>query len=817
MQNIYKTILYSMRYTLLFATFLFCFHASSQERFTFLKIVDSIENKPVYNANVKVLNPKDSSVIYQSKHLNNGLYQLKFTESENLLIRVEATNFVKQYKLISVKNDTTLIVMLPLLKEFKTVSVTSKTPFIVQDIKQTVINPDALLTTAGISAIDLLERAPGIMVDEQGGIRLQGLSGVSVYINDQLLNLAEEERIQYLKSIPAENIQNIVIMTNPSSKYPAVGSGGVIVIRMKKSRAKGFNGRWSNNAGTGRYIRHSHSLSFNYRVNKINFFGNGSYGLQNNFQDLTIKRGYYNSDGSLMSSFVQNTYIRKRNEQAQGTLGADIYLSDKQTLTISLNEMNLNADRHTGNYAEIRDGGRYLKNQVKADIPISTLFKNQGANAYYDLNLDSGRSGVSVYAEWSSYDSRNKQSTLNRLMDSTGQQVSQTLLIGELPSSIHLLTTGVDTRKDYRKYGNMEMGLRSSRIRSSNYAGFMDDVNGTRTINNQFTNDFDYAEDIQAAYWNHSISKKRLSVQAGLRWEHTHSKGYQHGNANVKDSSFSRQYHSLFPTCYISYALDSHSMHIVGVNYGRRIDRPNYQDMNPFIYPLDRYTLYAGNPFIKPTFTNEMELSYIYKNNWRVNGVLGLTDNLISETIEQSGGIFYSRPGNIGKQLSLVFNMSGGAKIGKWLRMNVYTEVSHNRFAGTLYGQDLKNNGTFFYIGPNFNFTLHPKWNAELSGNYQSKVASAQFVLIPVGSARAGIAWQFNKKGSLRFAVTDFLYTMKPGGDILSLNQSTASWKSFLDTRVAMLSFSYQFNRGQSLNRLKDDQQGAEKQRVKVG
>lgn len=806
-----------MRHFYLFAAFLFCCSASAQEKITFLKLFDSAENKAVHNASVQVLNPNDSSVLKQLNASDNGLYSLKFDDAATLLIRVDAPSYAKAYRWVSAGKDTLVIVLKPLLKEFKSVSVTSKTPFIVQDIKQTVINPEALLTTAGVSAIDLLERAPGVMVDEQGGIRLQGLSGVSVYINDQLLNLAEEERIQYLKSIPAENIQNIVIMTNPSSKYPAVGSGGVIVIRMKKSRAKGFNGRWSNNAGTGRYVRHSHSLSFNYRVNKINFFGNGSYGLQNNFQDLTIKRGYYNADGSLMSSFVQNTYIRKRNEQAQGTLGADVYLSDKQTLTISLNGMNLNAGRHTSNYAEIRDAGRYLKNQVKADIPIKTLFQNQGVNAYYDLNLDSGRSGVSVYAEWSGYDSRNKQSTLNRLMDSTGQQLSQTLLIGELPSAIHLLTTGVDARKDFRKYGNMEVGVRSSRIRSSNYAGFMNDVNGAQTINNEFTNDFDYAEDIQAAYWNHSIKIKRLSVNAGLRWEHTHSKGYQHGNAIAKDSAFSRQYHSLFPTCYVSYALDSHAMHIVGVNYGRRIDRPNYQDMNPFIYPLDRYTLYAGNPFIKPTFTNEMELSYIYKSNWRLNGVMGLTDNLISETIEQSGGIFYSRPGNIGQQLNLGCNVSGGAKIGKWLRMNVYAEVSHNRFAGVLYGQDLKNKGTYFYVGPNFNFVLHPKWNAELSGSYQSKVASAQFVMIPVGSARAGIAWQFNKKGSLRFAVTDFLYTMKPGGDILSLNQSTASWKSFLDTRVAMLSFSYQFNRGQSLNRLKDEQQGAEKQRVRVG
>lgn len=807
-----------MRIYLFLITALLSVPAMAQQKKILVNIIDITDKKPIPDAVITITNLTDSTLIDKGISDQNGQYKTQ-TQANAILLKVSARSYQQLTVHLTIKaNDSLVAELHPLVREMKGATVSAKTlPFIVQDIKQTVINPEALVTSAGLSAVELLERAPGVLIDQQGGIRLQGISGVSLYVNDQLIVLGEEELMQYLRSIPADNIQHITLMTNPSSKYPAAGSGGVIVIRLKKTKTRGFNGRYGNNLGTGRYMRHNQSGSFNYRINGVNIFGNGSGGIQNNYQDLTIKRAYYGNNGELASSFVQNTYIRKKNIQYQANLGADLYLNDKQTLTVSLNGMNLNAERNTANYAEIRDGGYYLKNQVRADIPINTLFQNTGANIYYDISLDSGRGGISFYSEYSRYYSKNKQSTLNRLFDSTGVPASQTLLIGDLPSDIRLLTNGLDYRKDWRKKGNMELGFRSSWIRAGNYAGFYDDVNGVRTINNTFTNDFDYQENIKALYWNHSTRVKRLTVQAGLRYEYTESKGHQKGNSVTHDSSFIRRYHSLFPTCYISYALDSLSNHVIGVNFGRRINRPNYQDMNPFIYPLDRYTLYAGNPFIKPTFSNEVELTYLYKSNWRANAVAGVTNNLISETIEQVSGIFYSRPGNIGQQINLGFNLSGSAKFTKWARMNIYAELSHNRFSGTLYNLNLTNNGTYFYAGPNFNFTLHTKWSAELSGTYQSKVASAQFLLIPVGTARAGIAWQFNKSGSLRLAVTDFMYTMKPGGDILSLNQSAASWRSFMDTRVVMMSFSYQFNKGKSLNRLKDEQPGAEKQRVRVG
>lgn len=790
-------------------------NSNAQSKGSVIQLIDNISGAPVALASVKVLSLPDSILIAQGNSDSAGKYYYDAKGSINRLAIISKPLYSRYIK--SFVTDSIVLIIMPDLKEFNNAKITAKQKFILLDVDKTVITPDALISSVGQNALDMIERAPGVLVDDNNGIRIHGLSGVSIYINEQLLTIAGNDLNQYLKSIPAENIQTITVMTNPSAKYPAAGSGGVIVIRLKKSVAKGFNGRYGTNAGTGKLLRHNQSINLNYRINKVNFFSNSSFGWNNNYQDLTIRRAYFNSSNQLNSTFVQKTYIDIGNLQFQTNAGADIYMSDKKTLSVSITGFSLLADRNTNNNAEIRNGSGNLINTVFADIPLSTNFKNLGGNVYYNILRDSGRAGYTIYADVTRYQSINKQSTFNRLNDSAGNVLNETLLIGNLPSYIWVSATGTDYHKESKKIGRIESGYRISMINSDNFAGFYDEVNGVRTVNNLYTNDFDYTENINAAYINWSNRINKWSIQSGLRYENTNSVGIQKGNSTGNDSSFTRQYHSLFPTVFISYSIDSFSNHVIGANFGRRINRANYSDMNPFIYPLDRYTLYAGNPFIKPTYSNELELSYLLKSTYRFNLVYGITNNLISETIEQVNGIFYSRPGNIGQQINYGCNISGSSNLGKKLRLSFYAELNYNKFTGTLYNQLLNNIGTYWYVAPNLQYKINKKWNAEISGTYQSEIASAQFVMVPVGSVRTGISWQFNNSGALRLSLSDVFHSSRPGGKILSLNRSDASWNSILDTRVVMLGFSYKFNKGQSLNRIKNDEIETEKQRVKVG
>jgi hypothetical protein len=364
--------------------------------------------------------------------------------------------------------------------------------------------------------------------------------------------------------------------------------------------------------------------------------------------------------------------------------------------------------------------------------------------------------------------------------------------------------------------GRFEFGVKSSLVNTNNVANFYDEINGQQKPNYDFSNNFTYRENINAAYVNYNFNHKKFSFQTGLRFENTNIQGTQLGNPVRKDSSFTRTYNNLFPTIFILYRLDSSGVHQLGLSVGRRINRPDYQSMNPFTYPLDRFTLYSGNPFLQPTFSQSAELSHTFKGRFTTAFEFAYVADVISETIQQEDGIFYSRPGNLGQQYAYSLSFNGAFNPAKWWVLQLYTEITMNDFRSNIYGQQLNNKGTYWFLGPTNQFTINKKWSAELSGTYTTSVVTGQFITIPVWTMRMGLSKKILKEmGSLKFTLNDIFYSNQPGGDILAVANSSAKWKSFLDTRVATISFSYRFNKGKSLNARNTGGSDAEKGRVK--
>lgn len=388
-------------------------------------------------------------------------------------------------------------------------------------------------------------------------------------------------------------------------------------------------------------------------------------------------------------------------------------------------------------------------------------------------------------------------------------------LISNLPAEIAINTAKVDYVKPIRN-GRLEAGAKASFINTDNVASFFDENNGQLAINDDFTNSFAYEENIQAAYMNVNQDWKKFSVQAGLRYERTGITGKQYGSRTSPDSTFLREFNNLFPTIYLQYKPDSAGSHQVSFSYGRRIDRPDYQSMNPFTYPLDRFTIYSGNPFLQPTFSNNFELAYNYKNVLNTALVFGYVRDVISETISQGANTFYSKPGNIGRQLNYGVTADFGKPLAKWWTLQLHTEVMHNINQATLYGQELDNRRTYWYIGPVNQLTFTKGWNAELSGSYISRVASGQFVVIAVGSVNLAVSKKLlSDRLVVKLAVNDVFYSNRPGGEILGLENSTASWRSRLDTRVATLSLSYRISRGKNVGPRSTGAADSEKSRVR--
>ncbi|MFT3908531.1 MAG: outer membrane beta-barrel family protein [Ferruginibacter sp.] len=723
-------------------------------------------------------------------------------------IEITVNNNVVELPVISMKAST---------KNLQEVQVNSKRPFVQRKIDRVLINPDALIGNAGATAMEVLEKAPGVLVDINGNISLKGKQGVLIFIDDKPSYLSAADLAGYLKSLPAGTIETVELMTNPPAKYDAAGNAGIINIKLKKNQVKGFNGGLNLGYGQGRYLRTNNSFNLNYRVNKFNFFTNVSIGQNNSYQDLTIKRYYYAADGTYSSGFIQNSYLKKEQGSFTARLGVDYYASNKTTIGAVASGFINPSFSPVKNNAQVLDENNEVVSLLAATNPSRKKWKNGTFNINYAYKIDNKGKELSANVDYIHYNSTYTQTLENNIFSPDNVFLGKTILQSSLPASINIQTAKVDYVNPLKAGAKFDAGFKTSFVNTDNTADFFDVVNNVQTPNYQFSNRFKYKENINAVYLNYSKDWKYISLQTGLRLENTNIKGNQLGNPLVNDSAFSRHYTNLFPTVFIVYRLDSMQKNQIGFSIGRRIDRPNYQDLNPFTYPLDRFTYYGGNPFLVPTFSYGFELSHTYKNFLTTSLEYNIIDDLIQETNEQRGTVYYSRPGNFGKQVIYGISVNGNFQLTKWWVMQLYTEYKNMGYKSIVYGQTLNANKFYWYVGPTLQFTVTKSINAELGGSYQTRILAGQFLTIPVWQMRAGVSKKILKgKGTVKLNFSDIFYTNQPGGDINNIANSKANWLSLLDSRVVTVGFSYRFNKGKSLNARQSGGSDAEKGRVKT-
>ncbi|MCU0341978.1 MAG: TonB-dependent receptor [Spirosomaceae bacterium] len=778
------------------------------------------DQKVIEGVVVSLLSAKDSAFVKAAITENEGIYTFQNIKAGSYLLMMTHVGFDKYlgapFEVAKPTVALPTVVLRPASQQLEEVKVRAQKPFVERKIDRVVVNPDALISNAGANALEILEKSPGVQVDINGNISLRGQAGVAVFIDDKPTNLSAADLANFLRTLNSSTVESVEIMTNPPAKYDAAGNAGIINIRLKRNTVKGWSGGLTLSAGQGFYSRSNNSANFNYRINKLNFFSSASYNINNTYQDLTITRGYFTPTGAPLSGFVQNNFIKRELRSRNVKVGVDFYPNKKTTIGAAVTGFVNPTLTINNNRAQILTATNQIQNLVDAFNPADRTWRNLGINLNYTYKIDAKGKEISANADYLRYDLSSSQVLTNEVFTPTRQLLNRTILESDLPTTIDIRTAKIDYLQPVGKGGRFESGLKTSAIATTNVADFYDRVDNVRRPNYEFSNNFEYTENIQAAYVNYNRNFKKLSVQAGLRFESTNILGNQLGNIVVKDSVFKRQYNNLFPTLYLSYALDSARAHQLGFSYGRRIERPNYQSMNPFTYPMDRFTYYAGNSFLQPTFSDNLELTYTYNNAVTFTLQGGVARDVILESIEQVSNIFYSRPGNFGRKEFYGLTVNGGWPIAKWWTLQVYTEVIRNTFKANLYNQKLDLSRWHWVLMPTNVFQIGKTWNAELAGSYQTRILVGQFIVIPVWTVRAGVSKKILKgAGSLKLAVSDVFYTQQPGGDIQAIANSTASWLSFLDSRVATLTFSWRFAKGQNL-RLRQTG-GADSEKGRVG
>jgi hypothetical protein len=757
----------------------------------------------ISNATVLLKALPDSALVKSTLTDSSGLFILEKVKAGNYIISVSSIGYVT-YKSLPFSPDTTQDpYSWPVIKLKKgtgmlsRVVVTATKPFVEQAVDRTIINVDALISNTGINALEVLAKSPGVIVDESGSISLKGKSGVLILIDDRPTYLSTADLANYLRALPSSSIDKIELMSNPPARYDANAAAGVINIKTKKIKAQGFNGVAALGAGLAVYDRINPSLNLNFRTEKYNAFANVGYSGQHSYRRLEIDRLYFQQDGSLNSTFEQVSFFRPRRKSPNIKAGIDYYVSPKITLGVV----------YTGAFSHTTDSrpstnalynkDHQLDSLVIAENSIKDKFTSNGFNLNYSQQLR--RKGALLTADLDNiqYTSSSNRFFLNTIYkaDNTIKDIEQ--LRAELPAEINIYSAKTDYYQPFEKGAKLEAGYKSSFVSADNISNFFIIDAGVPVIDNEKTNRFKYTENINAAYISFTTRQyNRITFKAGLRLENTNGNGHQLGNAIKPDSTFTRSYTNLFPTAFISYKLDSSGRNYINIAYGKRITRPYYQDLNPFIFPLDKFTYFSGNPYLKPQISHNIELSYHYKGNFTTSLLYNYAKDLHQEVISQAGDIFISSTGNIGKRIFMGISVNANFQPIKGWTSNIYTELINNSYKGMVASTVFETAATYWYINTNNQFVFTKGWSAELSGNYITQSTTSQFNKKYNWQTNIGLQKKIWKnKGSVRLTFRDIFNSNQPRGQITNISNSVAYYHNYLDTRSVGIGLSYSFGK----------------------
>lgn len=781
-------------FSIIFLCFLFI-QASAQNYFTLKGKLIGAQQKALSGATVYLKRANDSVLVRTEVSSTDGKFSFDKVPASNYRLSVVLIGY-QSYRsdIITFNTDKTLedILLTEQSTALQGVVIAGEKKFFEQKIDRTVVNVDALIGSAGATAMEVLEKSPGILVDQNGAISLKGKSSVTIFIDGKPTYLSGADLSNYLRTLSASTLDQIELMTNPPAKYDAAGNGGVINIKTKKTKVKGFNGGLNLGYIQGVYPKTNNSANFNYRNQKINLFGNLSMTANNAFSDLDINR--YFSNSGVSPTFLQNSFIRRMGESYNSRIGLDYYVSENTTFGIGFTGL-LNPSRErTKNTSKLMSASNSLDSTIVALNNQKRTFENGGLNFNFRRQLGAKGGELTADLDYINYQTNSDQVFDNSSYLPNGTIKNADILTGALPAQIKIYSAKTDFSKALKNGYRFETGLKSSYTSTDNIANYFITRNNITQADYDKTNHFIYKEQINAAYVNLNKEFKRFSMQLGLRLENTNANGHQLGNIQKPDSVFKRDYTGLFPTAYLLYKLDSTGNQTLNLNYGRRIDRPYYQDLNPFMSPLDKFTFYVGNPFLKPSYSHNVELAYTYKKLTATLNYDKVTDD-VGETIEIQKGIYYSRPGNLGSAVSKGIGIDGNFDLSKKLSFNFSARATNIHTVSDFYTGKLDTKGTYYFGRAMFQLKLPKDWSAQVDGSYQTKITSAQFTLGARGRVNLAIAKKLSPSATIRVVGNDLFYTFINTGVINNLANTKANWRNEGDSRTVAVSFNYRFGK----------------------
>ena len=799
----------------------------------------AVNGKAVEAATVSLLKAKDSSLVKNAVTDKDGAFAFEKAAEGSYLISIDAINFKKYYSpVFSINEEKQTFTLTDVHLQNKEASstavvVTSKRPLIEQKIDKTVVNVDASPTNTGLTALEVLEKSPGVTVDNNDNISLKGMQGVVILIDGKPTYLSGQDLANLLKNMSANQIDQIELMSQPSAKYDASGNSGIINIKTKKTKSAGFNGTFSTSAIFAKYFKNTNNINLNWRKNKLNLFANYSYSHWAGFNDIEIDRSSRASRAVDFDRYSnQHTYGRYTGLPQSFKLGADFFATKKTTIGAVVTGDFRNDKFSSGTRADIYDSLHHFVEYNSAQSENKNKWTNFGFNLNFQQKLDTSGTELTADADYifyhapgSQYSNNYLYSPENLLIDTKDpSNPNPYLLKGNLPSNIDIYTFKSDYHHPMKKNTTLEAGVKFSYVKTNNDAQYTlydpsYNYTGGWKYDSTRSNHFIYKENINAAYINLQKQIKKWGFQAGLRAEQT----IADGNQMTQSASFHKNYAKLFPTTYISYKENDNNT--FAVSYGRRIERPDYQSLNPFQMQLDRYTYQQGNPLLQPQFSHNIEVSYNYKGALNVSANYTSISNIINDVLitrklgNDSNYTTFLTSENIASSRNIGLSVSYNKQIKSWWSVNIYTNLFNNSFKGVIDGENINTSSFGFNSNGSSQFTFSQGWSAEVSGWFNSRQLQSSAILAqPMGMFSLGGSKQIlKKKGTIKVNVRDPFYLASFRGST-DLDKGLTLIHSKWDNRRLNITFTYRFgSAGNGPQRHRNTGADDETNRIKSG
>ncbi len=770
------------------------------------------EGVPLSYATVLLNTISDSTLVKATTSREDGSFIMRRLNAGRYRLDITSIGFQTFSRDISIGiSNLNLgdIVLGTATEELSEVTVTAEKPMVEVLADRTVFNVENTINATGSSAFELLRKAPGVIIDNNGGIIVEGKSGVQFFIDGKLSVLSGEDLINYLESLQATDIEAVEIITQPSSKYDAAGNAGIINIKLKKDKSLGTNGTYTTGVTTGDFARVNSSINFNTRGKKGNFYGiySNRFGKTTGFINLLRTQSNTQFDARTNSIYDRNSNNIK--------LGYDYYLNEKHTLGAIFNG-NFNNGFNTNN---TRTPIRPVNTVVNDSVLIAL---NQTDNTSYNVNAnlnyryaDSLGYSVNVDLDYGRYNSDRNAFQPNTYFDGTESIViNERITLQETPIDIDIATLKADYEQNFLK-GKLGLGFKFSFITTDNTFDFFNQLNGQPLLDPTQSNQFQYDENINAGYFNYNRKWGKWNFQFGLRIENTISDGKLESAQENEEDRVERNYTDFFPSGGLTHQLNQKNQ--FALTYSRRIQRPNYQSLNPFEYKLDELSFSKGNPFLQPQYTNNIKLSHTY--NYRLTTSLTYTyisDFFARVTVAEGESSNFLTTLNVADQEVLNLGISYPKKILDW--WNIYASVNayiSNYKATSPEFLPVRQETLSFYAQNTL--SVAKDWRLEISGWYNSpSIWGGTYQTSSLGSLNAAVQKKFSEdRFTARLAINDILFT-SPWRGVTQFGDLFIDGSGGSDSRRVAFSLTYDFGRSE-IKKARDRKTGLEDEKGRIG